>query len=98
MAKLPRKPNTTVPSNTEPSTAPRFTDSFGITYIGETALVRVHSEVKLSRNFNSVGGSVSLEFQTPRDDLDATIKKAFKKIRSAMKDEAAVISEALDHL
>ena len=94
MAKLPRKPKIPEASSKEPT----YTDSLGVVYIGDQATLRVSSDAKLSRNYNSIGASVGIEFQTPVAGLDGTIEKAFKKVRSALKHEMNIISDALDTL
>lgn len=101
---LPRRTASKKAQTPAASTAPdplkdaTVTDEFGIVYLGDSALVRVSMDVKLSRNYNSLGASAALEFRTPLAGLDETVKKALQKVRKCMKDEVEVISDALDNL
>jgi len=81
-----------------PTATTEYTDSYGITYIGGVATVRVGIDVKPSRNYQSCGVHGSLEFTSKASDVDANIGRAFDKLRAALKPQIEQASNLLNEL
>jgi hypothetical protein len=90
LIKRPTPPAPTPPAGVSSA----FTDSYGITYLNGQATVRASVDVKLSRNYQSVGLQASLEFTTPSASVDSALPAVFNKLRDRLNTEIpAAISQ-----
>ena len=96
----PSKKPATPPSKATSSedTAKEFTDSYGIVYLGDQAVLKVGVDVKLSRNYQSCGISAGMEFTTKAASVDVTLPKAFQKIRDSLRPQIEAASNLLNDL
>lgn len=72
-----------------------YKDSYGVLYVGGMAVVTISVDAKLSQNYQSAGIHGGVQFTTPAKDVEAAIKGATARIKSALNDELKKLSIAL---
>jgi hypothetical protein len=75
-----------------------WSDSHGITYVGEDVEISVSVAVKLSRNYQSAGIEAGIKFKTKANRADEAIPAASKKVRDAIQKEIQILSGVMDNL
>jgi hypothetical protein len=75
-----------------------FTDEYGVVYLGNIATVSVSRDVKLSRNYQSVGLHAGVSFQTHADEAQAAIPKIAEMLKKVMDEPLRDASDDLDKL
>lgn len=97
---MPALPKRTTPTTAKPAPndPPEFNDTYGITYIGGLAQIKVAVDVKLSRNYQSCGLQAGMEFTTRAELVDDAIASGFRKLRAAIAPQIAEASSTLDGL